>query len=192
MAIRMGKRIPNWLILTISGSVVLVGLVLSSLFRPLPEYLVAANDLKPGDQLTNSDFKRVGVELGEVTGYLMAQDVPIDMSVVRVVRKGELISAMDLTNLIDPQFTAIRLTPELKPAATTAGAFVSVWRAVEREAGTELEKIVARSEVLAIEYGEGLFAQENPEVELRLTLDEAVAVMHAISIDNPVFVVPVV
>jgi hypothetical protein len=180
------------LILTISGSVVLIGLILSSLFRPLPEYLVAATDLKPGEQLTESDFKRVNAELGEVTGYLMAQDMPVDMSVVRVVRKGELISAMDLTSLIDPQFTAIRLTPELKPAATLPGAFVSVWRAVEREAGTELERIVARSEVMEIEYGEGLFAQENPEVELRLTLDEAVAVMHAISIDNPVFVVPVV
>ena len=43
-----------------------------------------------------------------------------------------------------------------------------------------------------IKYGEGLFAQENPEVELRLKLEEAIAVMHAISLENQIFVVPIV
>lgn len=192
MAIRMGRRIPNWLILAIFGSVVLVGLVVSSLFRPLPEYLVAASDLKPGEQLSASDFNSVPIDLGDVVGYLMAEDAPAVTGVVRLIRKGELIHQKDVTSLSDPEYTAIRITPELKPASVAAGAFVSVWRAIERESGVELELIVPRSEVLELKYGEGLFAQENPEVELHLKLDEAIAVMLAVSLENQIFVVPVI
>lgn len=188
----MGRRIPNWLILAVSAAVVLVGLLISTLLRPLPEYLVAATDLKPGEMLTAEDFTSVPVDLGELDSYVMSEDVSSVIGVERVVRKGELIAKEDLTTIIDPEYTAIRITPELKPASVAAGGFVSVWRAIERESGTELELIVPRSEVFEIKYGEGLFAQENPEVELRLKLEEAIAVMHAISLENQIFVVPVV
>lgn len=170
----------------------LVGLLISTLLRPLPEYLVAANDLKPGEMLKADDFNSVPLDLGDISGYLMAEDVGSVAGVGRVVRKGELIARDDLTSITDPEYTAIRITPELKPASVAIGSFVSVWRAIERESGTELELIVPRSEVFEIKYGEGLFAQENPEVELRLKLEEAIAVMHAISLENQIFVVPVI
>jgi hypothetical protein len=171
--------------------VVLVGLVVSSLFRPLPEYLVAATDLKPGELLTDEAFTRVALDLGEVSAYVKAEEAFSATGVSRLIRKGELIASQDLTTLTDPEYTAIRITPELKPASVTQGSFVALWRAIEREAGVELELIVPRAEVLEIKYGEGLFAQENPEVELRLKLDEAIAAMHAVSLENQIFVVPV-
>jgi hypothetical protein len=187
----MGRRIPNWLILAISGAVVLLGLVVSSLFRPLPEYLVAATDLKPGELLSDEDFIRVPLDLGEISSYVKAQQTGSVTGVARVIRKGELIALDDITTLVDPEYTAIRITPELKPASVAQGSFVSLWRAIEREAGVELELIVSRAEVFEIKYGEWLFAKDNPEVELRLKLDEAIAVMHAVSLENQIFVVPV-
>ncbi|MEY4990831.1 MAG: hypothetical protein RIS08_1057 [Actinomycetota bacterium] len=170
----------------------LVGLLVSSLLRPLPEYLVAATDLKPGEMLTAADFTAVSLDLGELDSYVRSQDVASVVGVGRVVRQGELLAKADINTITDSEYTAIRITPALKPASVTAGSFVSVWRAIERESGTELELIVPRSEVLEIKYGEGLFAQENPEVELRLKLEEAIALMHAVSLENQIYVVPVI
>lgn len=170
----------------------LVGLLVSSLLRPLPEYLVAATDLKPGEMLKAEHFTSVALDLGELGAYVKSEDAGSVIGVQRVVRKGELLSKKDLTTIAYPEYTAIRITPELKPASVAAGSFVSVWRAIERESGTELELIVPRAEVFEIKYGEGLFAQENPEVEVRLKLEEAIAVMHAISLENQIFVVPVI
>lgn len=191
MAIRMGRKIPNWLILAGAGVVVSVGLVVSVLAKPLPEYLVAAADIKPGGLLSEKDFVSVSLDLGDIRNYLRADELPVNQSVVRVVRKGELLSALDLTTETDPNFTALRLIPELRPAISEIGSFVSVWRAIEGETGFEMQRLVERAEVLAIEEGEGLFADNVPEVELRLGVEESVFVMQAISQESAIFLVPV-
>jgi hypothetical protein len=191
MAIRMGRKIPNWLILAGAGVVVSVGLVVSVLAKPLPEYLVAAADIKPGSLLSEKDFVSVSLDLGDIRNYLRADELPVNQSVVRVVRKGELLSALDLTTETDPNFTALRLIPELRPAISEIGSFVSVWRAIEGETGFEMQRLVERAEVLAIEEGEGLFADNVPEVELRLGVEESVFVMQAISQESAIFLVPV-
>ena len=191
MAIRMGRKIPNWLILAGAGVVVSVGLLVSVLLKPLPEYLVAAADIKPGSVLSEKDFVAMPLDLGEMQNYLMVDQLPTNQSVVRVVRKGELLSAFDLTSEIDSNFTALRLVPELRPAISRVGSFVSVWRALEGDAGFEMQLLVERAEVLAIEEGEGLFADNVPEIELRLGIEESVFVMQAISQENSIFLVPV-
>lgn len=191
MAIRMGRKIPNWLILAGAGVVVSVGLLVSVLMKPLPEYLVAAADIKPGSVLSEKDFVAMPLDLGEMQNYLRVDQLPTNQSVVRVVRKGELLSAFDLTSEIDSNFTALRLVPELRPAISRVGSFVSVWRALEGDAGFEMQRLVERAEVLAIEEGEGLFADNVPEIELRLGIEESVFVMQAISQENSIFLVPV-
>lgn len=187
----MGRKIPNWLILAGAGVVVSVGLLVSVLMKPLPEYLVAAADIKPGSVLSEKDFVAMPLDLGEMQNYLRVDQLPTNQSVVRVVRKGELLSAFDLTSEIDSNFTALRLVPELRPAISRVGSFVSVWRALEGEAGFEMQRLVERAEVLAIEEGEGLFADNVPEIELRLGIEESVFVMQAISQENSIFLVPV-
>ncbi|BDP99958.1 SAF domain-containing protein [Aquiluna sp. KACHI24] len=191
MAIRMGRKIPNWLILAGAGVVVCVGLVVSVLAKPLPEYLVAAADIKPGSVLSEQDFVSVPLDLGEIQNYIRADQLPSNQSVVRVVRKGELLSAFDLTGELDPNFTALRLVPELRPAISKVGSFVSVWRALEGETGFEMQRLVERAEVLAIEEGEGLFADNVPEIEIRLGIEQSVFVMQAISQESSIFLVPV-
>lgn len=187
----MGRKIPNWLILAGAGVVVSVGLLVSVLMKPLPEYLVAAADIKPGSVLSEKDFVAMPLDLGEMQNYLRVDQLPTNQSVVRVVRKGELLSAFDLTSEIDSNFTALRLVPELRPAISRVGSFVSVWRALEGEAGFEMQLLVERAEVLAIEEGEGLFADNVPEIELRLGIEESVFVMQAISQESSIFLVPV-
>lgn len=191
MTMRMGRKIPNWVLLVAGGSVVAIGLLLSVLAKPLPEYLVAATDLKPGVVLTDDDFERVSLNLGDLSNYLRADELPNENSLLRVLRKGELLSALDLTSEVDPEFTAIRVIPKLQPAGAKVGSFVAVWQGVEAEDGSQIERLVARAEVLEIEYGEGLFADRNPEVELRVRVDEAVLVMRAIAEESLIFVVPV-
>jgi len=44
--------------------------------------------------------------------------------------------------------------------------------------------------VLSLEYGEGLFADEAPNVELLLNLEQSTLLLQAIAADFPVYVLP--
>ncbi len=54
-----------------------------------------------------------------------------------------------------------------------------------------MQRLVERAEVLAIEEGEGLFADNVPEIEIRLGIEQSVFVMQAISQESSIFLVPV-
>jgi hypothetical protein len=50
--------------------------------------------------------------------------------------------------------------------------------------------LVARAEVAAVEYGEGLFSEEIPEVELLLGKEQAMLVITALAADFDIYVLP--
>jgi hypothetical protein len=194
MAIRIGRRIPNWLILIIGTIAILLGLGLAALAKPVPEYLVATSILKPGMPLNASMFTTARVELGAVAdSYLRADHLLPGTAVARVVRPGELISNRDLTTELNPDFTSLRILPKLKPAsAVQAGRMVALWQALPVEdEPPQLQRLIARAEVLEVAYGEGLFAQELPEVEIRLSQEQATLVMQAISAKFDLYLIPV-
>jgi hypothetical protein len=192
MAIRIGRRIPNWMILAITGSVVSVGLLIAGLNKPLPEYLIATESLRPGSQVELDTLSTVKLDLGPASSkYLLKSEFEIGSSVVRVVREGELLARADMTFATDPSQTAIRLVPALKPAqAVRPGARVSVWQVVETEEGPQAQRLVSSAEVLDLIYGEGLFAAERPEVEIRVSIEQSLLIMTAVSSKFDIYLLP--
>jgi len=67
---------------------------------------------------------------------------------------------------------------------------VSVWQVTDTEDGFVPQRIVSVSEVLAIEFGDGLFAEDAPDVELLLNLDQSTLVLAAVAAGYPIYVLP--
>lgn len=192
MAVRFGRRVPNWLLLVAGSFVIAIGLAIAALAKPVPEYLVAATSLKPGSAIAPEDLTRVSLDLKDVSGsYLLADELLPGVGVVRVVREGELLSKADLTFELDENLTSIRFIPKLKPAdQVTPGAQVSVWKVVETDEGELVQQLVERAEVLDLVYGEGLFAAEYPEVELRVTWEQSALLLEAVTAESDIYVLP--
>ena len=187
------RKIPNWLFLALGMSVVGFALFLSAANKPLPEYLVAAGNLRPGQLLEIDDFETAGLELGPLASlYLKSDELPAYAAVSSVIRAGELVPAALLIEEIDPAFTALRFTPGLKPAESVKpGSWVSIWQVVEVEGVFETQRLVARAQVSAVVIGEGLFAAEIPEVEISVRIEDSALILSALSAEFDVYVLPV-
>jgi hypothetical protein len=85
----------------------------------------------------------------------------------------------------------MRITPKLKPSAQVIpGAKVAIWQVVQQEETLMVERLVARAEVLDLVYGEGLFAAELPEVEIRIIWDQSLLLLEAISAEADLYLLP--
>jgi hypothetical protein len=170
--------------------IVAVVLAMSALNRPLPQYLVAAVDLKPGASISMADFTLIGLDLGSsAQSYLGPGELSADSSVTRLIPAGELLPTRSVREFVAPGITSIRFIPGLKPSTNVQpGTWVSIWQVVETETGFESQRIVERSEVSEVAFGEGLFAADFPEVELILSLAEATLVLEAVAADTDLFV----
>jgi hypothetical protein len=107
------------------------------------------------------------------------------------VREGELISKADLTFETNQELTSIRFIPKLKPSdQVIPGALVSVWKVIETEDGQQVQQLVETAEVLDLVYGEGLFAAEYPELELRVSWEQSALLLQAVTAESDIYVLP--
>jgi hypothetical protein len=189
---RLRARPANWVLLLISSSLVLGGLVFASAIKPLPSYLVASSAISTGTLISDADTVVAEIDLGSLSEAYVTADTAIDgLSVTAVIGKGELIPLRLIGTGLRPNQTAIRFVPKLKPAdSIVAGSAVSVWQVTETEEGFVPQRIVSVSEVLAIEFGDGLFAEDAPDVELLLNLDQSTLVLAAVAARYPIYVLP--
>ena len=189
---RLRARPANWVLLLIGSSLVLGGLVFASAIKPLPSYLVASSAISTGTLISDADTVVAEIDLGSLSEAYVTADTAIDgLSVTAVIGKGELIPLRLIGTGLRPNQTAIRFVPNLKPAdSIVAGSAVSVWQVTETEEGFVPQRIVSVSEVLAIEFGDGLFAEDAPDVELLLNLDQSTLVLAAVAARYPIYVLP--
>jgi hypothetical protein len=189
---RLRARPANWVLLLISSSLVLGGLVFASAIKPLPSYVVASSAISTGTLISDADTVVAEIDLGSLSEAYVTADTAIDgLSVTAVIGKGELIPLRLIGTGLRPNQTAIRFVPNLKPAdSIVAGSAVSVWQVTETEEGFVPQRIVSVSEVLAIEFGDGLFAEDAPDVELLLNLDQSTLVLAAVAARCPIYVLP--
>lgn len=187
------RRIPNWLILAIGMSMVIVALSLSALNRPLPEYLIAAQDLVPGEPISPESLVAVSMNLGSAANlYLQHGEVLQDETVLSLIRQGELIPKAELTKNLKADFTSLRFLPTLKPSQNIKpGSWVSIWQVVETEDDFESQRLIPRALVLAVITEEGLFSGDSPEVEISLQLEDSSLILSALSAGNDVYLLPV-
>jgi hypothetical protein len=189
---RLRARPANWVLLLISSSLVLGGLVFASAIKPLPSYLVASSTISTGTLISDADTVVVEIDLGTLSETYVTAGTAIDgQSVKAVIGKGELIPLRLIGRGLRPNQTAIRFVPNLKPAESiAAGSVVSVWQVIETEEGFVPQRIVSVSEVLVIEFGDGLFAEDAPDVELLLNLDQSTLLLAAVAAGYPIYVLP--
>jgi hypothetical protein len=189
---RLRARPANWVLLLIGSSLVLGGLVFASAIKPLPSYLVASSTISTGTLISDADTVVAEIDLGTLSEAYVTADTATDgLSVTAVIGKGELIPLRLIGTGLRPNQTAIRFVPNLKPAdSIVAGSVVSVWQVTETDDGFVPQRIVSVSEVLAIEFGDGLFAEDAPDVELLLNLDQSTLVLAAVAARYPIYVLP--
>ena len=189
---RLRARPANWVLLLIGSSLVLGGLVFASAIKPLPSYLVASSAISTGTLISDAATVVAEIDLGTLgEAYVTADTATDGLSVTAVIGKGELIPLRLIGTGLRPNQTAIRFVPNLKPAdSIVAGSVVSVWQVTETKDGFVPQRIVSVSEVLAIEFGDGLFAEDAPDVELLLNLDQSTLVLAAVAARYPIYVLP--
>lgn len=190
MTLRIRRRISPWTIGFVAMAIASAVLLILALNKPLPTYLVAKRDIAPGEQISLGDVELVALDLGPLADKY-AIGVTESMSSRSAIPAGELLPLSRLGSVMPENQTAIRLVPSTKPSAlVNGGAYVSVWQVVEGESGFEPQQLVARAEVAAVEYGEGLFSEEIPEVELLLGKEQAMLVITALAADFDIYVLP--
>lgn len=189
---RLRARPANWVLLLIGSSLVLGGLLFASAIKPLPSYLVASSTISTGTLISDADVVVAEIDLGTLSEAYVTADTATDgLSVTAVIGQGELIPLRLIGTGLRPNQTAIRFVPNLKPAdSIVAGSVVSVWQVTETDDGFVPQRIVSVSEVLAIEFGDGLFAEDAPDVELLLNLDQSTLVLAAVAARYPIYVLP--
>lgn len=191
MSMRIRKSISPWTVAIFILSLAALTVIVITLNKPLPTYLVAKRALVPGEQITAQDVDFLNLDLGPLEGNYL-REIPADLAVRSAVPAGELIPVSRLGNQLSENQTAIRILPATKPASSVvAGTLVSVWQVVEVEGQFQPQQLVATAEVAAVQYGEGLFSEEIPEVELLVGKEQAMLVITALAADFDVFVLPV-
>jgi hypothetical protein len=112
-------------------------------------------------------------------------------AVISQIPAGELVPLSRVGKKLLPNQTSIRFTPSSKPAANVApGSFVSIWQVIKVEDVYQPELLVVRAEVSALLQKERLLANDVPEIEVVLGIDQATLLMTALAAKYEVFVLP--
>ncbi len=191
MAKRLRARPSNTLLLIV-GSVLLLSLVaFAGLNRPVPSYLIAASNLGPGMSLTDQNTQALRLQLGSLAPrYATGEDVA-GLVLLQPVAAGELIPLRLLGSGLGAGQTSLRFTPGLKPAGQiTPGSRVAIWQVVEIDDEFESQLLVQSALVTDLQFGEGLFAGELPEVEVLLTEALATLVLESIAAKANIYLLP--
>lgn len=190
MSIRIRRRISGWLILTLLVISCSGLLLFFSFNKPLPTYLVAKRDLVPGELLDSADFESVPIDLGPVAEKYLSSVSP-NLQLLSQIPAGELVPISRLGIDFSENQTAVRMIPSSKPSSNVKpGSWVSIWKVIEQDDQYLPVLLVERAQVSAVEYGEGLFADQLPEVEVVLGSDQATLLITALAAKYEVFVLP--
>lgn len=191
MAKRLRARPSNTLLLLIGSGLILSLLAFASLNRPLPSYLVAASNMAAGVSPSSENSKLVQLDLGELSELYATESDYAEMVLLQPVAAGELIPVRLLGEKLSSQQTAIRFSPDLKPAnPIVVGSRVAIWQVVEIEEEFESQLLVSSAVVSDIVYADGLFAGELPEVEIIVGADQAQLLLSAIASDASIYLLP--
>lgn len=191
MAKRLRARPSNTLLLII-GSVMFLSLVaFAGLNRPVPSYLIAAGNLGPGMTLTTENTLALRLDLGSLAQSYATGETAAGLVLLQPVAEGELIPLRILGSGLGSGQTSLRFTPGLKPAGQiTPGSRVAIWQVVEVQEVFQSQLLVQSALVTDLQFGEGLFAGELPEVEVLLSEALATLVLESIAGKANVYLLP--
>ena len=182
---RLKNRVSPLLLITVGLTFALLTVLYLQFSRPVPEVLIARNDLARGATLDLTDFEIVGIDLGLAQdAYIPSNEIPTGGTLSKSITAGEVLAKSQITEFSPEGFTVIRIRPDLPIAESLQiGDQVSVW-VVEGEQFEDLKPAeqISLGTLMTIQQSEGLFADEQPYVEINipeLTLPEVLKSMAA-------------
>ncbi len=182
---KLRNRLNPLVLVTASLALALLVVFYLQLARPVPEVLVAKQDLAEGTEISISDFDSVGIDLGLASdAYFSVDQFPAGGILARSIAAGEVLARSQVSQFSTPGYSVIKFKPELPIAESLQiGDQVSVW-VVSGEQFEQLDPAVQISlgRLISVQPGEGLFADELPFVEIsipELTLPEVLKSMAA-------------
>ncbi len=191
MAKRLRARPSNTVLLIIGSAIFLLLVAFVGLNRPVPSYLIAASNLGPGMALSTDNTQAIKLDLGILAQSYVTAEYLDGLVLLQPVAAGELIPLRLLGEGLARGQTSLRFTPGLKPAGQiTPGSRVAIWQVVEAEEGFESQLLVLSALVTDLQFGEGLFAGELPEVEVILTESLATLVLESLTSDAAIYLLP--
>lgn len=191
MAKRLRARPSNTLLLVVGSVLFLLLVAFAGLNRPVPSYLIAASNLGPGMALTEQNTQALRLDLGSLAQSYATSESANGLVLLQPVAAGELIPQRLLGPGLTLGQTSLRFTPSLKPAGQiTPGSRVALWQVVEVDERFESQLLVRSALVTDLQYGEGLFAGELPEVEVLLTEALATLVLESLASKASIYLLP--
>lgn len=160
--------------------------------RPIPEVLIAKQDLSAGTSLEIDDFEPVAIDLGRAQSVYFAVDqFPSGGVLDRSIAAGEVLAKSQITEFGPKGFTVIRFKPELPIAESLKiGDRVSLW-VVQGEQFEQLEPAeqISSGRLMRVQASEGLFADEQPFVEITIPEVTLPEVLKSMAANDKVFLV---
>lgn len=180
------------MLIAIGLSLALVVVFYTQFSRPIPEVLIAKDTLAEGSELNISDFESVEIDLGEASSaYIPADQFPSGSILARSISPGEVLARAQITEFGPKGFTVVRFKPELPIAQSLQiGDPVSVW-VVQGEQFEELAPAeqISMGRLMAVQTSEGLFADEQPFVEITIPEVTLPLVLKSMAANDKVFLV---
>jgi hypothetical protein len=142
-------------------------------------------------QLSTQNTTTQQLNLGSLANSYVTAENSAGMVLLQPVVAGELIPIRVLGRGLAFGETSLRFTPALKPAGQiTPGSRVAIWQVVELADGFESQLLVQSALVTDLQFGEGLFAGELPEVEILLSEPFATLLLQSLASENAIYLLP--
>ena len=190
---RLGrKRVSKLSVIIIGVFASAFAILIWGYTRPLPEYLIAQSQLGYGSELAASDLEVVRLDLGELSDlYLTPGDLTGDLVALRPVASGELVPKSAVGNQIQSGFSVVTVTPSQLPSAEIGvGTKVELWVVPELQNSMwEPATTLGYAEVVAVVESEGVFAEDTGTYELLVPNENLKAILEAVAIGHPMFLV---
>ncbi|MFM5904541.1 MAG: hypothetical protein ACKORF_00310 [Micrococcales bacterium] len=171
----------------------LLAVLAKVLFFSGASYLVLTQDLPAGASIAQGNFSQVQAQLGSLGGSYLTTDTRPKGFLTHPLRAGELIAHSALQARPSVGQTRVVVTSKtLVSKAIRVGSQVQVWSV--KRIDNELQPPVELAEnaiVAQVIKTEGVFANQNQQVELLVPSETAPLILDSVAADAAIFLVPI-
>jgi hypothetical protein len=189
---KLRNRINPLVLITAGLAMALVMVLIFQLSKPIPEVLIARENLAEGSRLSIEDFQTVGVDLGGAEkAYVAPSEFPEGGVLSKSISSGELLAKSLIAEYGPKGFTVIRFRPELPIAESLEiGDRAAIW-VVRGEQFEEMQPAeqISLGRLMQIQTSDGLFADEQPFVEVTIPEITLPEVLKSMAANDKVFLV---
>jgi hypothetical protein len=184
------KHISTWSLLSLVGAIGLAVAAALALNKPVPEFLVAIDNLEPGQKLSSAQLATRPIDLGDSGfSYMTPNEFEEGYVVTDFISSGELLPRRQLSLTQKPGMTTLVLTPALEISPSIVpGSWIQIWRTIEGPDGFLSERVVERSQVVSVIKDESLVSGSMAQLEVEVSEEQSSIILQSISAEQDIYV----